>query len=112
MNRNFLLIFKDDVLLDENCYEQISFLDNTYYELTYQKDLLENCESIIQLSNLIVNTLSIYENIFELQFVCYIILKRIYFTFPHFRKNIRDSLAMIIVNLCMFQEAVIIFNLV
>jgi hypothetical protein len=48
--------------------------------------------------------MAIYENVFDLQFICYIILKRVYFNFPQFRNHIEDTLATILVNLCCFKE--------
>jgi hypothetical protein len=110
LNKNFFFILANDELVDQNTKQYISFLHNTTYELTTQKDLLIKCENIVQICNLILNTLIIYENIFDLQFVCYIILKRIYFTFPQFRKNFEDLLAMNLVNLSSFKEQVIIIH--
>jgi hypothetical protein len=104
LNKNFFFLLADDSLIDSDNRESISFLHNSAYELTSQKDILTKCENIFTICNLILNTLSIYETIFDLQFVCYIILKRIYFTFPQFRKQIEDLLAMSLVNLCCFKE--------
>lgn len=105
INRNYFFLFAGDEMIDEYSKDQISFLHETVYELTTQKEILVKCENIFSICNLIINTLSIYETIFDLQFVCYIILKRIYFTFPQFRKNIEDTLAVTLVNLCSFQDA-------
>lgn len=109
LNKNFFFLIVDDEIVDQETKEGISFIHNTIYELTAQKDVLVKCENILHICNLIINTLSIYESIFDLQFVCYIILKRIYFTFPQFRKQIEDILAMTLVNLCLFKETVYIY---
>jgi hypothetical protein len=101
-NKNYFYLIAGDQLVDETSKYEISFLHNTIYELTTQKEILMKCENIFQICNLILNTLSIYENIFDLQFVNYIILKRIYFTFPQFKRNIEDLLAVTLVNLCSF----------
>jgi hypothetical protein len=105
LSKNFFFLLADDQLITEEHKDSVSFLHQSVYELTNQKDLLTKCENIFTICNLIVNTLSIYESIFDLQFVCYIILKRIYFTFPQFRKQIEDILAMSLVNLSGFQGA-------
>jgi hypothetical protein len=104
INKNFFFFLAGDELVDESTKYHISFLQNTIYELTTQKETLIKCENIFVICNLIVNTLSIYDSIFDLQFVCYIILKRVYFTFPQFRKNIEDALAVTLINLCMFKD--------
>lgn len=105
LNKNFFFFLAGDEIVDESTKYHVSFLHNTTYELTTQKEILTKCENIFQICNLIVNTLSIYDSIFDLQFVCYIILKRVYFTFPQFRKNIEDSIAATLINLCLFKDA-------
>lgn len=101
---NYLFIIKDNILLDEHSKKALEFLHECKYELTSQKDLLIKCENILKICLLIINTLSIYEKIFDLQFLCYIILKRIFFTYPHFRKQIEDQLSVILSNLCLFSS--------
>jgi len=105
INNSFFII-NDDTLIDETTKDHISFLHNMVYELTYQKELLVNYEHIINICLLIINTLSIYETIFDLQFVSYLILKRIYFTYPNFRYKIEDTIAMVMTNICLFKEPV------
>jgi hypothetical protein len=80
--------------------EDMLFLNDCKYELTNQKDLLLKCENIFSLCLLILNTLNIYENIFDLQYICFLLLKKIYFIFPQFRKNIEDLLASNLINIC------------
>lgn len=90
--------------IKENECSYMQFLQDKLYELTSQKEALIKCENIVSICNLIVNTLSIYETIFDLQFLCYLILKKIFFTFPKHRKQIEDLIAMTLVNLCMFKK--------
>ncbi len=90
----------------ENNYDNLKFLDEEEYELTTQKDILLKCENIFSICNLIINTLSIYEKNFDLQFVCYLILKKLYFTFPQYKKNIEDIIAVILTNICTFKGEV------
>lgn len=104
LNKNFFFVVANDQLVDDTTKDQLSFLHTCVYELTTQKEILIKCENLFNICNLIINTLSIYETIFDLQFVCYIILKRLYFTFPNFRKQIEDTLALTLVNLCSFKE--------
>ncbi|MCQ2821036.1 MAG: hypothetical protein MJ252_27575 [archaeon] len=88
-----------------NNYDNMTFLDGSSFELTEQKDILMKCENIFPICNLIINTLSIYEKNFDLQFICYLILKKIYFLFPQFREFIEDSIVSILTNICLFHSA-------
>ncbi len=105
LNKNYFAILCDDQLIDETNKNDISFLHNAVYELTTQKDLLVKCESIFKISNMVVSLLSINESMFDLQFICYVILKRLYFIFPQHRESIEDNLAMILVNLVLFTDS-------
>lgn len=104
LNKNYFAILCDDQLIDETNKNDISFLHNAVYELTTQKDLLIKCESIFKICNMVVSLLSINESMFDLQFICFVILKRLYFIFPKYRENIEDNLAMILVNLVLFKD--------
>ncbi|MCQ2819255.1 MAG: hypothetical protein MJ252_18485 [archaeon] len=95
-------IKKEDIKI--NNYENLSFLDEVTFELTEQKDVLLKCENIFSICQLIINTLSIYEKNFDLQYICYLILKKIYFIFPQFREKIEDLLALILTNICLFSN--------
>ena len=87
-----------------NNLDDINFLNDTLFEITEQKDILLKCENIFSICLLVLNTLIIYENFFDLQFICYLILKRIYFIFPQFIKNIEDLLTTSLINLCSFKN--------
>ena len=106
INKNYFFIFKGSTLIDENDKDDISFLHDQVYELTTQKELLLNCENIFNLCKIILDTITVYESSFELQFISYIILKRIFFTFPQFRKQIEETLALVLTNICLFKERV------
>ena len=84
----------------EYSIDDMEFLNDCKFELTNQKDLLLKCENIFSLCLLILNTLNFYENIFDLQYICYLLIKKIYFIFPQFRKNIEDLLASNLTNIC------------
>jgi len=104
LNKNYFAILCDDELIDETNKNDISFLHNTVYELTTQKELLIKCESIFKICNMVVSLLSINESMFDLQFICFVILKRLYFNYPQFRESVEDNLAMILVNLVLFKQ--------
>ena len=87
-----------------NNLDDINFLNDTLFEITEQKETLLKCENIFSICLLVLNTLIIYENEFDLQFICYLILRRIYFIFPQFRKETEDLLASSLINLCKFQS--------
>ncbi len=107
LTSNYFFIIHNDKLLEEQNKDQISFLHDAVFELTNQKELLVNCENIINICTLIINTLTMYESMFNLLYVSYLIMKRIYFTFPQFRRHIEDSLAMVLADICQFKEPVI-----
>jgi len=111
LTSNFFFLINNDQIVEENNKEQISFLHDIVFELTAQKDLLVNCENIINICTLVINTLTMYETMFNLLYVSYLIMKRIYFTFPQFRRHIEDSLAMVLADICQFKEPVTIINI-
>ena len=63
----------------------LSFLNNCLFELTEQKDILIKSEKIIPICLLILNALIIYDKLFDLQYVCFLLLKKIYFIFPQYK---------------------------
>ncbi len=87
-----------------NSMIDLLFLKGKSYELTNQKDLLFKSENLFSICYMIINALCIYEDIFDLQFVCYLLLKKIYFIFPQFRDNIEDLIAYVLVNICCFKS--------
>lgn len=102
LNRNSLFFIKDELLITQESIFKFNFLNKVKYQLTYQKDILIKCESIVNVCLQVVRTLCVYEKIFDLQYVCFILLKRLYFTFPKYRNLIEDDLVLILVNMCLF----------
>ena len=94
---NKQLPIKDD-------YSSFKFLNNTLFELTTQKELLLKCENIFSLCQLLLNTLSIYDSILKLQYICYLICKKIYFFFPQFTPQIEETICLVLINLCQFKN--------
>ena len=60
-------------------------------------------ENICEICFLYVNLIIQYENIFPLQYISYLIFRRIYFTFPKYIDEIGDQLVKVLNNLCKFQ---------
>ena len=82
----------------------LSFLNNCLFELTEQKDILIKSENIIPICLLILNALIIYDKLFDLQYVCFLLLKKIYFIFPQYKKKIEDLIIKNLINLCIYQK--------
>ena len=82
----------------------LSFLNNCLFELTEQKDILIKSEKIIPICLLILNALIIYDKLFDLQYVCFLLLKKLYFLFQKNRKNIEDLIIKNLINLCIYQK--------
>jgi hypothetical protein len=102
LNKNNLFFVTNDNIFHEK--PNVSFLHNALYELTTQKDMLARCETIIKICQPILNTFTSYETNFKLQYISFVMLKRIYFTFPQFRKQIDDTLLKCLSNLFNFVE--------
>ena len=87
-----------------NSMNDLSFLNNCLFELTDQKDILIKSEKIIPICLLILNALIVYDKLFDLQYVCFLLLKKIYFLFPQYRKNIEDLITKNLINLCIYKK--------
>ena len=96
------ITYVNDVHLIENLSE-ISFLKDKLYTLTFQKEILELNDKIVEVCLLFINNVIKYDKVFPLQFICYLLLRRIYFTFPHFKSDISDYIVTVLANLCKFQ---------
>ena len=90
-----------------NSPKNIEFLKNKKFELDDQKSFLLNYTNIFSLCTTIVNCLIIYESSFNCQFAAYLILKRLYFIFPQYRKNIEDLITTTLVNIVSFKKEII-----
>ena len=96
---NVTFIFNDKLIENDT---ELEFLKNKQYELTFQKQILELNEKIIEVCLLYINTVIKFEKIFALQYICYLILRRIYFNFPSYKPEICENIILVLSNLCKF----------
>jgi hypothetical protein len=101
--KNVTYILEDKVVGIEDLIENFSFLEKKNFELTFQKELLELNEQIVEICLLYVDLIIQYNRIFPLQYISYLILRRIYFIFPKYIKNIGDKIIKALSNLSKFQ---------
>jgi len=101
--KNVTYILEDKVVGIEDLIENFSFLEKKNFELTFQKELLELNEQIVEIYLLYVDLIIQYNRIFPLQYISYLILRRIYFIFPKYIKNIGDKIIKALSNLSKFQ---------
>jgi hypothetical protein len=110
-NMDINIIDYKDIKLENfenmNSPKNIEFLKNKKFELDEQKSFLLNYTNIFSLCTTIVNCLIIYESSFNCQFAAYLILKRLYFIFPQYRKNIEDLITTTLVNIVSFKKEII-----
>ena len=90
-----------------NSPKNLEFLNNKKFELDEQKNFLLNYTNIFSLCTTIVNCLIIYESSFNCQFAAYLILKRLYFIFPQYRKKIEDLITTTLLNIVSFKTEII-----
>ena len=88
-------------------FENLKFLVDKYYTLDENKNILLNYTNIYYLCLEIVNCIKIYETSYKCQLISFIILKRLYFIFPQFRKEIEDLITTILVNLVSYKSEII-----
>ena len=96
---NVTFIFNDKLVKED---KELEFIHNKPYELTFQKEILELNEKIIEVCLLFINTVIKFEKIFPLQYICYLILRRIYFNFPSYKPEIGENIVLVLSNLCKF----------
>ena len=101
--KNITYILEDKVIKDEDINEQLNFLEKKLFELTFQKEILELNEQIVEICLLYVELIIQYDKIFPLQYISYLILRRIYFIFPKYIPNIGDKIIQSLTNLSKFQ---------
>ena len=101
--KNVTYILEDKVVEIEDLNEKFNFLEKKDFELTFQKELLELNEQIVEICLLYVDLIIQYNRIFPLQYISYLILRRIYFTFPKYINNIGDKIIKALSNLSKFQ---------
>ena len=87
-------------------YHNMKFLDKTLYELDEMKNILSKYTSIFTLSVSILNCLILFQESFKSQFACFLMLKRLYFIFPKYRKELEDLITTSLINLISFDEPI------
>ena len=88
-------------------YHNMKFLEKTLYELEGSKNILLKHTSIFTLSVSILNCLILFEDSFKSQFASFLMLKRLYFIFPKYRKEIEDLIITSLVNLISLDDVVV-----
>ena len=101
--KNVTYILEDKVVDIGDLNDNFKFLEGKNFELTFQKELLELNEQIVEICLLYVDLIIQYNRIFPLQYISYLILRRIYFIFPKYIKNIGDKIIKALSNLSKFQ---------
>jgi hypothetical protein len=101
--KNVTYILDDKVITMEDLTKDFNFLEKKKFELTFQKELLELNEQIVEICLLYVDLIIQYDKIFPLQYISYLILRRIYFIFPQYIKSIKDKIIKALSNLSKFQ---------
>ena len=88
-------------------YHNMKFLDKTLYELDEMKNILSKYTSIFTLCVSILNCLILFQDSFKSQFACFLMLKRLYFIFPKYRKELEDLITTSLINLISFDEEIV-----
>ena len=101
--KNITYILEDKIIKNEELNENFNYLEKKNFELTFQKEILELNEQIVEICLLYVELIIQYNKIFPLQYISYLILRRIYFTFPKYIPNIGDKIVQALTNLSKFQ---------
>ena len=99
-NQNKISFIKNGL----NCeIKEFEFLKDKLYQLTFQKEILDLNDKIVEVCLLYIQCVIKYDKLFNIQFNCYLLLRRIYFNFPQFRNEIGDYIITSITNLAKFQ---------
>ena len=88
-------------------YRNMKILNQAVYELDEDKNILLNHTSICNLAIIILNCLISFDNSFKAQFVCFLMLKRLYFIFPKYRNDLSDLIVNTLINIIKFDEKII-----
>ena len=99
IENNIIYILNNKFIKQE---KEFDFLNNKTYELTFQKEILELNKNIIEICLIYINTIIKFEKIFQLQNICYLLLRRIYFNFPNYKKEIEQNILLVLTNLSNF----------
>ena len=74
------------------------------YEFYFENDIKYLIEKIIDISITFITIIRKFNENFDIQYISYLILKKIYFSFPKYRNEIREYIPNILNNLCHTQE--------
>ena len=88
-------------------YRNMKILNQAVYELDGDKNILLNHTNICNLAIIILNCLISFESSFKAQFVCFLMLKRLYFIFPKYRNDLCDLITNTMINIIKFDEKII-----
>ncbi len=88
-------------------YRNMKILNQAVYELDEDKNILLNHTNICNLAIIILNCLISFESSFKAQFVCFLMLKRLYFIFPKYRNDLCDLITNTMINIIKFDEKLI-----
>ena len=88
-------------------YRNMKILNQAVYELDVDKNILLNHTNICNLAIIILNCLISFESSFKAQFVCFLMLKRLYFIFPKYRNDLCDLITNTMINIIKFNEKII-----
>ena len=88
-------------------YRNMKILNQAVYELDEDKNILLNHTNICNLAIIILNCLISFESSFKAQFVCFLMLKRLYFIFPKYRNDLCDLIVNTMINIIKFDEKII-----
>ena len=88
-------------------YHNMKFLDEAIYELDDLKTALLNHTTIFSLCLTMIKCLIFFEKSFKSQFVCFLMLKRLYFIFPKYKNELEELIPNALINLISFDDEVV-----
>ena len=88
-------------------YHNMKIINQALYELDSVKKILLKHTSIFSLAKILLDCLILFQDNFKAQFACFLILKRLYFIFPKYIKEISELIVTNIINIISFDEKII-----
>ena len=101
-NQKINLIYNDYLL--NTIKDFYILLPYKNYEFYFEKDINYLIEKIIEISITFVSIVIKFNEDFDIQYISYLILKKIYFSFPNYRNEIREYIPNVLNNLCQTHE--------
>ena len=101
-NQKINLIYNDYLL--NTIKDFYILLPYKNYEFYFEKDINYLIEKIIEISITFVSMVIKFNEDFDIQYISYLILKKIYFSFPNYRNEIREYIPNVLNNLCQTHE--------